>query len=95
MRYDDFLQSAAGGEGTDLGGVLRQPDVRKVAASCEYVESVFQLERHYLGAHGQTQMGHEFRIDMVDSLDQGSHAQRQLLLPSLGKRRPSLLCRRH
>jgi hypothetical protein len=73
MRCEQFIQTDAGSERTDLGGVLRQPDVAKAAISCGYIESVFQLERRYLDAHGNLQTGHEFRIRLADSLEKVTH----------------------
>ncbi len=58
------------GPATDIGALLRSPEVRKEIVTFPYVVCIKSLERKYLNSAGQEGIGHEFDIEFAVKLDE-------------------------
>jgi hypothetical protein len=67
-KYEDVIRLKDYGGSTDLGAVLRHPDVTDAARAFSYVAEVKTLKREYLGEDGKIRTGHEVKLELVANL---------------------------
>jgi hypothetical protein len=58
------------GPTTDIGTLLRSPEVCKEIVTFPHVVCIKSLERRYLNSGGQEKIGHEFEIELAVTLDE-------------------------
>lgn len=58
------------GPTTDIGALLRSPEVRKEIVTFPHLVCIKSLERKYLNSSGKAKTGHEFDIEFAVTLDE-------------------------
>jgi hypothetical protein len=58
------------GPTTDIGALLRSPDVRKEIVTFPHVVCIKSLERRYLNSDGREKIGHDFEIELAGTLNE-------------------------
>lgn len=69
VLYDDLVKLPNYGPKTDIGGVLRQPDVVKAARAFPYVEEIVTVEQSYFDPRGRSRTGHRVELQMTVDLN--------------------------
>jgi hypothetical protein len=64
------------GPATDIGALLRSPDVHKDMVTFPYVVCIKSLERRYLNSGGREKTGHDFEIELAITLDEKTGGKR-------------------
>jgi hypothetical protein len=66
-KYEDLIRLKQYDRSTDLGAVLRHPDVKAAVRKFPYVAKIKTLEREYLDRDGKVRIGHEVNLELVAS----------------------------
>jgi hypothetical protein len=74
--HQELIGLESYGPTTDIGALLRSPEVRKKIVTFPYVVCIKSLERRYLNPGGREKIGHDFEIEFAVSLDEESGGKR-------------------
>ena len=64
-KYQDLIGLESYKATTDLGALLRAPEIRKDIATFPYITRIKSLERKYLNQSGKMSSGHVFEIELA------------------------------